>query len=49
MFEERKNLLNNMARATNFPKGRSSYAKRAEETEVHIQRIRDMLVSSAND
>jgi two-component system chemotaxis response regulator CheB len=42
MFEERKNLLNNMA--ARIPAGRSSpYAQRAAETDVHIERVRAML------
>jgi two-component system chemotaxis response regulator CheB len=46
MFEERKNLLNNMAQRESHPKGKDSYAQRAKETEVHIERIREMLVAS---
>jgi two-component system chemotaxis response regulator CheB len=41
MFEERKNLLNMIAGG-----GRNgTYAQRAKETEVHIERIRTMLLS----
>jgi two-component system chemotaxis response regulator CheB len=45
MFEERKNLLNNMAHTQTRQKGKSSYAQRAKETEVHIERIREMLLA----
>jgi two-component system, chemotaxis family, protein-glutamate methylesterase/glutaminase len=48
MFEERKNLLNNMAQSERRPKGKSSYVERAEETDVHIERIRDMLLARDN-
>lgn len=45
MFEERKNLLNAMSdpRSRKFVK---SAASRAKESDVHIQRIRAMLISS---
>jgi two-component system chemotaxis response regulator CheB len=43
MFEERKNLLNNMAQTQIRQEGKDSYAQRAKETEVHIERIRAML------
>jgi two-component system chemotaxis response regulator CheB len=46
MFEERKNLLNNMAQREGHRKGRDSYAQRAKETEVHTERIREMLLAS---
>lgn len=46
MFEERKNLLNNMARTQMRQKGKDSYAQRAKDTEVHIERIREMLLAS---
>jgi two-component system chemotaxis response regulator CheB len=46
MFEERKNLLNNMARTQIGQKGKASYAQRAKETDVHIERIREMLLAS---
>lgn len=42
MFEERKNLLNTMAQTSRA--GKSSYAQRAKESEVHIERIRAMLM-----
>lgn len=42
MFEERKNLLQTMADAAGDSSSRS-LAERAEESEVHIQRIRAML------
>ncbi len=46
MFEERKNLLNNMAQTQSRPKGKESYAQRAQETTIHIERIREMLLGS---
>ena len=46
MFEERKNLLNTMARP--HPQGvNRSAAERAKESQVHIERIRAILLSSA--
>ena len=46
MFEERKNLLNNMAKRQAGSRLTASYAKRADETQIHIERIRAMLVGS---
>lgn len=49
MLEERKNLLNNMAQKERHGRRKkSSYAERARETEVHIQRIREMLLTREN-
>ncbi len=48
MLEERKNLLNNMARGEVRAGGKSAYAARAKESEVHIERIRAMLLASAS-
>ena len=45
MFEERKNLLSNMAQNEIRSKGKQSYAERVKETEVHIERIRQMLLT----
>lgn len=45
MFEERKNLLNNMARSEHRPYGANSYRERAKEADVHIERIRSMLLA----
>jgi two-component system chemotaxis response regulator CheB len=45
MFEERKNLLNSMAKSSTRA-GRSTYTARAKDAEVHITRIREMLVAS---
>ncbi len=45
MFEERKNLLNNMAQQESRPQQQHSYTQRAKETEVHIERIRTMLLA----
>ena len=46
MFEERKNLLNSMAKSDTRTVGRASYARRAKDAEVHIERIREMLLAS---
>jgi two-component system chemotaxis response regulator CheB len=45
MLEERRNLLNNMAEKEPRAQGKRSYAERATETAVHIQRIRSMLMA----
>jgi two-component system, chemotaxis family, protein-glutamate methylesterase/glutaminase len=45
MLEERKNLLNNMADTERSASRKASYAERAEETEVHIDRVRAMLLA----
>jgi two-component system chemotaxis response regulator CheB len=45
MFEERKNLLNNIAQQQTKVKGKSPAAQRAEETQVHIERIKAMLLA----
>jgi two-component system, chemotaxis family, protein-glutamate methylesterase/glutaminase len=42
MFEERKNLLNNMA-TKHRTRGLNPYAVRAKETQVHVERVRAML------
>jgi two-component system chemotaxis response regulator CheB len=42
MFEERKNLLNGMA-SRHAGSGANPYAERADETQVHIERVRAML------
>jgi two-component system, chemotaxis family, protein-glutamate methylesterase/glutaminase len=46
MFEERKNLLNNMAQREVRTERKGSYMHRAKDTEIHIQRIRAMLLAS---
>jgi two-component system chemotaxis response regulator CheB len=46
MFEERKNLLNTMAQTKARLRGNFTYAQRARETEVHIERIRAMLLAN---
>jgi two-component system, chemotaxis family, protein-glutamate methylesterase/glutaminase len=43
MFEERKNMLNNMARDATRPGPKKSYLETIKETQVHIERIRDIL------
>lgn len=45
MFEERKNLLNTMAQKEMGARAKSSYAERAKETGVHIERIRKILLA----
>lgn len=45
MFEERKNLLNNIAEQQTKAKGKSPAAQRAKETQVHIERIKAMLLA----
>jgi two-component system chemotaxis response regulator CheB len=45
MFEERKNLLNNMAQQGQFPTLKRSYSEQAKATQIHIERIRAMLLS----
>lgn len=48
MFEEHKNLLKNMAEKASGPNSKSSYIERAKETQVHIERIRAMILSPGN-
>jgi len=48
MFEERKNLLKKMARAADGSAVRS-FEERAEESEVHIERIRAMLKAGTKE
>jgi hypothetical protein len=43
MLEERKNLLKNMGQKENRASAKD--AERAKETEVHIERIRGMLLA----
>jgi two-component system, chemotaxis family, protein-glutamate methylesterase/glutaminase len=46
MLEERKNLLNNMDQKELRASGKkNSYAERAKETDVHIGRVREMLLA----
>jgi two-component system chemotaxis response regulator CheB len=45
MFEERKNLLNNIAQQQSKVKGKSPATQRAKETQVHIERIKAMLLA----
>ena len=47
MFEERKNLLNNLARTEKRESAKRSYAEQANSTQVHIERIRAMLLAEA--
>lgn len=48
MFEERKNLLTNMAAADRGARAKT-LRERAGEAEVHIQRIREMLLSPTSE
>jgi two-component system, chemotaxis family, protein-glutamate methylesterase/glutaminase len=45
MFEERKNLLNNIAEQQSNVRRKSPAAQRAKETQVHIERIKAMLLA----
>jgi two-component system chemotaxis response regulator CheB len=45
MFEERKNLLNSMAHGPTRRRGSGAYSERARDAEIHIERIRAMLVA----
>jgi two-component system, chemotaxis family, protein-glutamate methylesterase/glutaminase len=47
MFEERKNLLNKMAAGQTKGHLQQSYAKRAKETQKHIERIRAIMLAPA--
>src|SRR5205814_5730424 len=47
MFEERKNLLNNISKKENRPSLKRSYSEQAGATQVHIERIRAMLLAEA--
>ncbi len=46
MFEERKNLLNDMANTETSATAKRSYSERAKATQIHIERIRAMLMSA---
>lgn len=46
MFEERKNLLANMGQKEDQVKRKNFYLKRATESDIHIERIRAMLLKS---
>jgi two-component system, chemotaxis family, protein-glutamate methylesterase/glutaminase len=45
MFEERKNLIRTMAQSETSSSRKRSYSERQSESEVHIERIRAMLLS----
>lgn len=47
MFEERKNLLNKMAAGETKADPKHSYAQRAKETQIHIERIRAIMLAPA--
>ncbi len=49
MFEERKNLLRTLADESTGVSVKKGYSDRAKETEVHIERIRAMLRSPAQE
>lgn len=44
MFEERKNLLTSMAKASRRPGDKNEHRRRAKETQGYIDRIRGMLL-----
>jgi len=46
-FEERKNLLNNLARDEKYASMRRSYSEQATATQIHVERIRAMLLAEA--
>jgi hypothetical protein len=46
MVSQRRNLLNNMDQKETRASGKKdSYAERVKETDVHISRIREMLLA----
>jgi two-component system chemotaxis response regulator CheB len=47
MFEERKNLLNKLSHREKSASFKQSYAEQAKGTQVHIERIRAMLLAEA--
>jgi two-component system chemotaxis response regulator CheB len=47
MFEERKNLLNNLGKDEKYASMRTSYSEQAKATQIHIERIRAMLLAEA--
>jgi len=44
MLEERKNLLTKMAQDERRPRSKTVYAERIDENDVHIERIRELLL-----
>src|SRR4029453_12016554 len=49
MFEERKNLLTNMAKAARRSAVRNEHRRRAKQTQGYIDRIRGMLLEPGSD
>jgi len=49
MFEEHKNPLNNMAQKASGPKSKITYAQHAKATQVHIERIRAMILAPGSN
>jgi len=49
MFEERKNLLTSMAKASRSSVTRDASLRRAKETEGYIDRIRGILLETGSD
>jgi two-component system chemotaxis response regulator CheB len=47
MFEDRKNLLNKMAAGEPKAGPKRFYARRAEESQIHIERIRAIMLAPA--
>jgi len=49
LFEERKNLLTSIAKASRRPGNRNEHRRRAKETQGYIDRIRGMLLVPGSD
>jgi two-component system, chemotaxis family, protein-glutamate methylesterase/glutaminase len=45
MFEERKNLLTNLAKKERRASAKLAYSEKLRDTQLHIERIREMLLS----
>ena len=49
MFEDRKNLLMSMAKASTRSEARNEHRRRAKETQGYIDRIRGLLLEPGSD
>ena len=49
MFEERRNLLTSMAKASRRPAVRTEHRRRARETQSYIDRIRGMMLEPGSN
>jgi hypothetical protein len=49
LFEERKNLLTSMAKASRRSRDRNEHRRRGRETQGYIDRIRVMLLAPGSD